>query len=220
MKISFDNTIEDAIVWNRVRLTKITAGRKAQKKLRIILSCCQGMFGIGVYLILCGLLSVVPEFWRGFLIFSLVAPFGYGIQLLQFPQIVKRQTKKLVKNGYFAQFLGPKEVTLTPEGMRTSWVEGEFLRRWPSQMRIEDMESHLLLIYGESDFSIISKRVFRDAAHQQEFLGAIERFRAGAGAIGASTGVSLAPSSVAPWWRNRSAVDTSEETIPVQQRRP
>lgn len=218
MTISFENTLEDAIDWNRVRLTKTMAGRKAQKRLRVVLSCCQGVFGIGIYLILCGLLSAAPEFWRGFLIFSLVAAFGYGVQFLQFPQIVKRQAKKLFKNGFFAQFLGPKEVTASPEGLRISWAEGEFLRRWPSQMRIEENETHLMLIFGESDFSTIPKRAFRDAAHQQEFLGAVERFRAGAGAMGASTGTSLAPSSSNPWWRNRSAVDANEEKS-VQQRR-
>jgi hypothetical protein len=219
MKISYENTDEDSVAWNYVRLAKTVTGRKAQKNLRIVLTLCQALIGVIGYLVFCSLVGLRIEPVILLLLGTLAGALGYGIQLLQFRHNVRRQTKTLKKNGIFAQFSGPKEVTISPEGIVTSWPEGTFLRRWNSISRVEDAEDHVLFIYGDADFSIVPKRAFRDAAHQQEFVAAIERYKAGAGAVATNHAPSVNAAGAAPWWRNRNAVDTAEEN-PLQQRRP
>src|SRR5688500_7719603 len=110
MKISYENTDEDAVAWNYVRLTQTAAGKKAQKSFRMILTLCQALIGVIGYLLICIILSV-KSYAFGLLVSAVLAgSFGYAAQSLQFRRVVRRQTKTLKKNGHFDQFLGPKEV--------------------------------------------------------------------------------------------------------------
>ncbi|MES2462724.1 MAG: YcxB family protein [Armatimonadota bacterium] len=216
MQIAYENTDEDAVAWNYVRLTKTAAGRKAQKNLRVALTLSQILIGVIGYLLFCLLVGLSVNLSLLVLCAGLAGALGYGAQTLQFRRVIRRQVKPLKKNGYFTQFLGPKQVTISPEGIQTFWPEGHFLRRWSSLIRVEDAEDHLLFVYGDVDFSIIPKRAFRDAVHQQEFLVSVERFRAGAGAIDTGGALPLSGSVSAPWWRNRYTTDTQEEPLNVR----
>jgi hypothetical protein len=103
--------------------------------------------------------------------------------------------------------------------MHTSWAEGETLRRWSALDRVEDAEEHLLFVYGNTEFVILPKRAFRDAAYEKEFIATVERFRTGEGVVTMNATPSPGATGAAPWWRNRNSVGTAEDN-PLQQRRP
>ncbi len=220
MKISYENTDEDAVAWNYLRITQTPAGKKAQKNVRIALTLCQALIGVIGYLLICVVLSVKSYVFGMLFSAALAGAFGYAAQSLQFRRVVRRQTRTLKKNGHFDQFLGPKEVTVSTDGMRTSWPEGETFRQWSALSGVEAAEEHLLFVYGDTEFVVIPRRAFRDAAHEQEFLATVERFRTGVVAVTAGESQHSDASRTPPWWRNRGGVDTAEKDSFLKQRQP
>lgn len=216
MTIHFENTIENAQEFYTCWLRQTRSGRDYLRQVRLKRTVGLMVFALAELWILrfnlplLGTTAVV-------LIAGII---GYLTGNIDFKRIARRITAQQKKTGALDSSPGPREIILSPEGFRSASQKEERLRRWSSDLRVEETKNNLCYLFNEGDLCLVPKSAFRDAAHQQEFVGAVERFRDGAGAIVASTGASLAPSSAgaAPWWRNRSAVDVTEEKN-VQQRR-
>ena len=220
MTINYDNTPEDALNFYACWMRNTRTGQDYLRRVRILRAVCL----IVLPPLVCLLLSVTSP-----ITFSLPAALvtsilfgiaGYVMGNSDFKRMVGRITRQQVRTGALTVFLGPKQMSVTPEGLRVVWADGEALRKWSAFRRTEENATHLMLIFGESDFTAIPKRAFRDAAHQQEFLAAVERYSTGAGAITANgtSPIAASTSTSAPWWRNRSAVDATEDKA-IQQRR-
>jgi hypothetical protein len=219
MTITYENTPEDALNFYACWLKGTRAGRNYLQRVRFIRAFCMTLLAFLIPF----LLSIVFTFsipLPGVISLAVVSgAIGYLAGNIDFKRMTRRITQQQIRSGSLAMFLGRKDTSITPEGLRVIWAEGEVLRRWSSLQRVEENDSHLLLIFGESDFSTIPKRAFRDAVHQQEFQATIERFRMGVSIITTGSSSSSSTSTGAPWWRNRSAVDSVDEKSTLRQGR-
>ncbi|MES2462723.1 MAG: YcxB family protein [Armatimonadota bacterium] len=221
MTISYENTAEDAYAWNYYHLTQTPKGRRLLRNNRFL----QSFYGTLMVLAAANLYTVLQGAFVTSVVFYLIAIpqvflVSYGLLTACFEDDLKRNIRNHLKKTQTHAFLGRKEADLLPEGLRIAWDGGYAVQNWSTLQDFSQTETHFVFFFGDANFILIPKRAF-DAAHQQEFWMTVERLRAGAGAVTAGTGgISLPASSTgAPWWRNRNAVDTTEEKSPLQQRR-
>ena len=213
MTIHFENTIENVQDFYTCWLRQTRSGRDYLRQIRLKRTVALMVFALAELWIFKFNLPLIGTT----AIVLIVGIIGYLTGNIDFKRIARRITAQQKKTGALDSSLGPREIILSSEGFRSVSQKEERLRRWSPDLRVEETKNNLCCLFNEGDLCLVPKSAFRDAAHQQEFITIVERFKSGASAISASTGASLAPSSnsAAPWWRNRSAVDASDVEIKV-----
>lgn len=227
MTVSFENTTEDAAAWTAAYLTRTRPGRAVAKRARILVPVLMGFLVLLEMLYLGRLRGGGPSF-APLLIALTTGIIVYLSQALGVRRRTRQMAAKLVRSGHFELFLGPKEVSVLPQGLRTVWPNGETLVKWSGIRRVEADETHLQIFLTETEFLTIPKRAFHSEAEERGFIALMERYRT-AGELGtalpAMTAAAL-PAAVAPlpaaanapaptthapgapWWRSRDSVDT------------
>jgi hypothetical protein len=174
MTIHYENTEDDAIAWNRYRVLQ-------RPRLRRLYIGSRALY-VAIVTLMTFFFGVSVGAW-GLLLSSLIALLiGAGSAYVSFSRLkadVANDTRKYIKQGLFHRFLGEKEVTLLPDGLKSAWDDGEITMRWSALKRWESDTTHVYLFWGEADedFSTIPLRAFRDAEHLRQFLEALEAYR-------------------------------------------
>jgi hypothetical protein len=221
MTISFDNTESDAVAWNVYRVFGMPQPRRELARSRVFASLAASLVtGYLALLLTLGadgpasqtiLMPGAAALGVALLTFALV----YHLRLLLEPRLLARQTRRLVKRGYFDRFLGGKEVSPRLEGLRIAFAEGETTLRWTAIQRWAETDTHVYLFWSENDIISLPKRAFANDVQLGEFLALVERYRTGIVAVSVPI---AAGGSQNPWWHSRYGVESEAPDVNVNRR--
>jgi hypothetical protein len=142
-----------------------------------------------------------------------------GLYFAAIPRIyrqeIRRRTKRAVRDGRYAGFIGKHTMRLGVDGIHVTMPLGETKWNWSAITSIEQGKDHLFLFLSQQLAIVAPKRAFTDEAEMREFLALVERYRTGASATPLPV---AAGGSRNPWWHSRYGVESEAPDINMNRR--
>ena len=146
-RLCWENTMEDAIAWNKYFYKHSSPLRRFRRGLLLFLV----LWIVGVNLLAYGGTNLAAALLYS--IYYLVAAFaiGFGLRFLIGDRLIRRQYSGEKNRGFF----GAHELVLTEEGLihRTAYSEGKMA--WGLIERIESTKDHIFIYVGTNTAVII-----------------------------------------------------------------
>jgi hypothetical protein len=108
---------------------------------------------------------------------SLIAGFAASTLLILITSRIRMRSMRPASDGYI---LGPRQVTVSDEGLRESSQKHELLFRWPAVRGAQVTGQHIFVMLDNNAALIVPRRAFSSDAEREQFVSEIQR-RSGKG---------------------------------------
>jgi hypothetical protein len=208
MTIAYENSTEDAIAVNVYRISHILTNQHKNRKRSVRILCVVAvliaMLSLAVSLLTNHLRT--ENFLLLFFAFFLAILSGVYYSPRFWRTIIRMQKKGLTQSGAFRSDIGPRQVSVQPDGLLSIQPgASDLLLRWNAIEQIEVGERHLFMTWAAQQVLAIPRRAFVDAPQEESFLALIDQYCTAT----ATGGTPTAPTHVgeAPWYHSRHGVD-------------
>lgn len=173
MKLVYDITIEDLVVFNIYCYEHSTVRRRRLRVYRLITPI--------LFLTLVLYLSFHVKDPAVFIVIELAVGIpAYLLWIYRYPKLVRKRIRNYIQNTYKKEkdtlALGKQELLVTSEGITETSTNGETKTRWAGIQNIAQTDLYIFIFTGPSRGYIIPKRTFTDVQNELEFVNALNKF--------------------------------------------